>query len=80
MNDHSHKNLISKSLNYATKPRRFYWIAPVFVILLYTVVMIAFFSLQQIQTNLLPYFVDNNEGLQRLLNLIIIALSVLIIF
>ncbi|WP_071057898.1 PAS domain S-box protein [Pelistega sp. MC2] len=80
MNDHNHKNLISKSLNYATKPRRFYWIAPVFVILLYTVVMIAFFSLQKIQTNLLPYFVDNNEGLQRLLNLIIIALSVLIIF
>ncbi|NOL49065.1 PAS domain-containing sensor histidine kinase [Pelistega europaea] len=79
MQENHQKNLISKSLNYTTKSRRLHWLAPVFVIMLYIVVMVAFFSLQKIQTNLLPYFVDNNEGLQHLLNVIIIALSVLII-
>lgn len=79
MQENQQKSLISKSLNYTTKSRRLHWLAPVFVIVLYVVVMIAFFSLQKIQTNLLPYFVDNNEGLQNLLNIIIIALSILII-
>lgn len=79
MQENHQKSLISKSLNYPTKSRRLHWLAPVFVIVLYIVVMIAFFSLQKIQTNLLPYFVDNNEGLQNLLNVIIIALSILII-
>lgn len=80
MHENNQKSLISKSLNYSTKSRRLHWLAPVFVIVLYIVVMMAFFSLQRIQTNLLPYFVDNNEGLQHLLNLIIIALSTIIIF
>lgn len=79
MQENHQKSLISKSLNYTTKSRRLHWLAPVFVIVLYAVVMVAFFSLQKIQTNLLPYFVDNNEGLQQLLNAIIIALSILII-
>lgn len=79
MQETHQKNLISKSLNYPTKNRQLQWLAPVFVIVLYVVVMVAFFSLQKIQTNFLPYFVDNNEGLQHLLNLVIIALSVLII-
>lgn len=80
MHENNQKSLISKSLNYSTKSRRLHWLAPVFVIVLYIVVMMAFFSLQRIQTNLLPYFVNNNEGLQHLLNLIIIALSTIIIF
>lgn len=80
MQENNQKSLISKSLNYSTKSRRLHWLAPVFVIALYIVVMMAFFSLQRIQTNLLPYFVNNNEGLQHLLNLIIIALSIIIIF
>ncbi|WP_159990502.1 PAS domain-containing sensor histidine kinase [Pelistega ratti] len=79
MEESSPTNLISKALSYTSKPRRFYWLAPVFVIILYIAVMIAFFSLQKIQTNLLPYFIDNNEALQHLLNLTIIALSILII-
>ncbi len=80
MHENNQKSLISKSLNYSTKSRRLHWLAPVFVIVLYIVVMMAFFSLQRIQTNLLPYFVNNNESLQHLLNLIIIALSTIIIF
>ncbi|NOL51539.1 PAS domain-containing sensor histidine kinase [Pelistega suis] len=80
MHENNQKSLISKSLNYSTKSRRLHWLAPVFVIVLYIVVMMTFFSLQRIQTNLLPYFVNNNEGLQHLLNLIIIALSTIIIF
>ncbi len=80
MHENNQKSLISKSLNYSTKSRRLHWLAPVFVIVLYIVVMMAFFSLQRIHTNLLPYFVNNNEGLQHLLNLIIIALSTIIIF
>lgn len=80
MHENNQKSLISKSLNYSTKSRRLHWLAPVFVIVLYIVVMMAFFSLQRIQTNLLPYFINNNEGLQHLLNLIIIALSTIIIF
>lgn len=61
------------------RPSRLHWLAPVFVIALYLGVMVAFFSLQKIQTNLLPYFIDNNEKLQYILNLLIIGLSGIIL-
>lgn len=79
MQQNNLKKLITQSLNYNEQSRKLNWIAPVFVMALYMVVMVAFFSLQKIQANLLPYFVDTNEYLQHVLTLIIIALSVLIL-
>ena len=69
----------TSSLSHKTKSRSLYWIKPVFVLVLFIVVMALFFSVQQIQMELLPYFVPDNEPLKQRINLLIIALSGIII-
>lgn len=73
------KALSQSSLSNKTKSRSLYWITPVFVLVLFIVVMALFFSVQKIQMELLPYFVPDNEPLKQRINLLIIALSGIII-
>lgn len=73
------KALSQSSLSNKTKSRSLYWITPVFVLVLFIVVMVLFFSVQKIQMELLPYFVPDNEPLKQRINLLIIALSGIII-
>lgn len=73
------KALVHTSLSIKKKARNFYWVTPVFVLVLYILVMVLFFSVQQIQMELLPYFIPENEPLQHRINLLVIALSCLII-
>lgn len=73
------KALSHSNLSHKARSRSLYWITPVFVLVLFIVVMVLFFSVQKIQMDLLPYFVNENEPLQQRINLLIIALSGLII-
>lgn len=73
------KAFSTSSLSHKTKSRGLHWITPVFVLVLFIVVMVLFFSVQKIQMELLPYFVPDNEPLKQRINLMIIALSGIII-
>ena len=59
--------------------RRWYWLAPVFVLFLYACVMGAFFWMQQLQSDSVMFVTIDQETRQHRLTWVVIALSVVIV-
>ncbi|MEI6114938.1 MAG: PAS domain S-box protein, partial [Burkholderiales bacterium] len=59
--------------------RRWYWLAPVFVLFLYACVMGAFFWLQQLQSDSVMFVTIDQETRQHRLTWVVIGLSVVIV-